>query len=244
MFYDNSEQIKAEAQQRLSGKDDKALTQLWDEIYKAFQEWKREHGDRKPRPARGLLSDLSGKSMPFKKAEPWECADFPWPNPLALALKLWRENYAPLKVITDRESFGRVLALLIVRFADTANQSDLLAAHDYFVRYESTVTGIITGRRSALQSQKKNLAKGRPLGVVKRQKDAKRKQTDLINAIKALFDKPEKPGWVWTNPEIVTFLKKGNYGYADSTLLAKVKIETAKYRKARKAEQASKYLKR
>lgn len=92
--------------------------------------------------------------------------------------------------------------------------------------------------------QHKNLAKGRPLAVKARQEKSAKKQTDLIEAIKALFDKPEKPGWGWTNPEIVTFLKKGNYGYADTTLMGTVKIEAAKYRKARKEQQASKFLKR
>jgi hypothetical protein len=244
MFSSNSEQIKAEARQRLSGKDAQTLAQLWDEIYCAFQTWKQEHGDRKPKPARGLLSDLSGKPMPFKKAEPWECTDLPWPNPVGLALKLWREDYAPLKVITDREGFGRVLAVLIVKFADTTNPSDLLTAHDYFVRYESTVTGIITGRRAVLQSRDKNLDKGRPIAVKARKEKSAKKQADLIEAIKALFDKPDKPGWGWTNPLIVDFLKKGNYGYADSTLMVEVKREAAKYRKARKEEQANKYLNR
>lgn len=89
-----------------------------------------------------------------------------------------------------------------------------------------------------------NLTLGRPKGVKARQKIAKEKQTNLIEAIKGLFDKPDKPGWGWKNQDIVKFLSNGSYGYADSTLMVTVKKEAAKYRKERKTEQASKFLNR
>jgi len=89
-----------------------------------------------------------------------------------------------------------------------------------------------------------NLAKGREGAVKKRQKMATEKQVLLINSIAALFDKPDKPGWGWSNPEIVQFLMKSDYGYAESVILQTVKLEAAKYRKARKEEQASKFMNR
>lgn len=238
MFDSNSDQIKDEARRQLSGKDAKALTKLWDEIYIAFQKWKQEHGDRKPMAHRGMLSDLSGKSMPFKKAEPWQCADFQWPSPVALAMKLWREDYAPIKTITDREGIRSVLALLIAKYADNTSPSDLFAAHNVIVRHQSLMEGIISGRQLGLQTasqkQKRNLAKGPEAAAAKRKADAKKKKAALLKAIEGMFDKPEKPGWNMTSPEIVNFLlKSGNpYGYAESVILVTVKKEAAKYRKA------------
>lgn len=95
---------------------------------------------------------------------------------------------------------------------------------------------------SLYQQQEEALAAGRLKGVEKRQEIAKEKNDVLMKAIASLFDKPEKPGWGWSNPEIFQFLKKANYGYKDNTLLQKVKLEAARYRKARKEQQASKYL--
>jgi len=197
MFYSNLEQIKAEARQRLSGKDAQALTQLWDEIYCAFKTWKQEHGDRdrKPRPARGLLDILPDKPLPFKKAEPWECADFIMPNPIALARKLWLENYAPFKAIMDREGFGCVLALLTIKFADTANPDDLLAVHDHFVMYESIVSGIAAGRRSILQLQENNLEKGRLKGAQTQKEAAAERDKEILNMNADLLNHSNTARW-------------------------------------------------
>lgn len=93
----------------------------------------------------------------------------------------------------------------------------------------------------AYKAREVNLAIGRKDGVKKRQKTADEKQALLIKAIAALFDNDNKPGWVWSNPDIVNFLKKGNYGYADSVILQTVKQEAAKYRKSRKEQLASKF---
>lgn len=96
----------------------------------------------------------------------------------------------------------------------------------------------------AFKDRNVNLAKGRKDGVKKRQETAAEKQDRLNKAIEALFDTPEKPGWGWTNPEIVEFLMKSKYGYAESGILQAVKIEAAKHRKAKKEQLASKYLNR
>ncbi len=95
-----------------------------------------------------------------------------------------------------------------------------------------------------VRQQKKNLAAGRMEGVRARQKKASKNQCDLNSAIAALFDTPEKPGWSWTNPEIVRFLKTRKFNYADGSILAAVKREAARYRKARKEQLASEFLNR
>lgn len=92
----------------------------------------------------------------------------------------------------------------------------------------------------AAAQQAKALAKGRINAVKKRQEEATKEQDRLINEIAHLFDKPEKPGWGWTNPEIVQFLKR-DFDYKASTIMQTVKREAAKFRKARKEQQASQY---
>lgn len=99
-------------------------------------------------------------------------------------------------------------------------------------------------KTKAFKVRDANLAEGRKGAVKIRQEKATKKQELLINSIAALFDKPEKPGWGWSNPEIVQFLMKSNYGYADSVILQTVKREAAKYRKVRKEQQASQLLNR
>lgn len=92
----------------------------------------------------------------------------------------------------------------------------------------------------AHMKQQDNLAAGRIAGVKSRQKSGAEKQGQLIRAIGELFDKPEKPGWRWTNDEIVAFLR-GSFHYAEATILKTVKREAAKCRKAGKLELASKF---
>ncbi len=243
MFGNNFQikRIRAEARHELSSDDDAAMTQLWNRVYAAFNQWKLERGDRNPIPNRGLLSDLL--PIPFDKAEPWECVDFIFSSPVALTMKLLREDYAPFDAITAKVGIRKVLALAIVK-SDKASDDDLLEAGEILRAHANIEIGLRAGFEAAREPIKKNLEKGRPIGVKARQEKSAKKQTALIDAIKALFDKPEKPGWGWTNPQIVTFLKRSNYGYADSTLMGTVKSEAAKYRKARKAEQDSKYLNR
>jgi len=93
----------------------------------------------------------------------------------------------------------------------------------------------------AFKERGRILAKGRAKGVIARQEAAKDKQAKLIKAIADMFDKDEKPGWNWTNPEIAKFLKDKNLGYEYKSILQTVKREAARYRKARKERQASKY---
>jgi len=95
-----------------------------------------------------------------------------------------------------------------------------------------------------LEKQTSALARGRAKAVDKRKAMAAERKDRLTRAIADLFDKPEKPGWIWSNPEIVTFLKtKGGFGrfYA---VEAAVKKEAAKHRKDKKEELARKYLNR
>ncbi len=224
--------MKAEAMQELVDDNGAALAEFGGRVLQSFEQWKQEKGDRKPRgaPSGGLLSSVLGKPIPFKKATPWQCADFMWPSPFALAMKLWREDYRPFMEIMKQDDYFKVLEMLVVVFGKDAHESDLRWAQDLLRDNKSFKTGM----HFALQPQKTNLAKGRKEGVLERQKKAEKNRAVLINAIKDLFDKPEKPGWGWMNDEIVKFLKKGNYGYADSSILTVVKREAAKHRKTRK----------
>ncbi len=134
MFGNNlrKERIRDEARQEFDGKDEQLVNQLWDWTYLVFKKWKLEHGDRNPIPNRGMLSDLA--PIPFDKAEPWECVDFMFSSPVALAMKLLRENYPPFDAVTAKVGIRKVLALAIVK-SEHAADDDLLDAgeilHDY-----------------------------------------------------------------------------------------------------------------
>ncbi len=231
--------IQAEVMQQIGDDNDATLADLWGRVLQSFEQWKQENGDRKPRAT--SLSGLLGKPIPFKKATPWQCADFKYPSPVALAVKLWREDYKPFMQIMKQEVARKVLAMLIVRFGKDSNEIDVRDAHRILSAHQVLETGINEGMNIASLRQAMNLDKGRAKGVLARQKKAEKKKSDLINAIKALFDKPEKPGWGWTNDEIVVFLMRSDYSYAASSVLSVVKREAAKYSKTRKEEQASKY---
>lgn len=86
--------------------------------------------------------------------------------------------------------------------------------------------------RSA-ETQRKNLALGRPKGTKARQEAAKKNQADLEKAINDLFSDSNKPGFQWTNDEITTFILKRFGAYKSSTVKQKVKIIAAKHRKNR-----------
>ncbi len=244
-------QIIAEAIQALVNDDYAALDDFRCRVLKSFEQWKQEKGDRKPRAPSGLINTLlsgppGGKPIPFKKATPWQCAGLTSPSPIMLAIKLWREDYRPFMEIVRQEGDRKALAMLIVVFGKDSSASDVREAHSILRELKSIEMAISAGADAALQPQKTNLAKGRKDGVLKRQEKAKKKQAVLNSAIKDLFDKPENPGWGWTNDEIVVFLKQRNlgYGYADSSILTVVKREAAKYYKARKEEQACQFQKR
>jgi hypothetical protein len=78
--------------------------------------------------------------------------------------------------------------------------------------------------------QKEVLAQGRLAGVAARQTNAQHKKEALLKAIADLFDKPDKPGWRWTNKQITDYLKP-RFPYARSTTMRLVNLEVAKLRK-------------
>lgn len=249
MFYDNFrvEQIKSKVRQKLAGKDKELLNQLHGWIYAVFKRWKIEHGNRNPQTRVGLGLLAIVKPIPFNKAKPWECADLFLPSPLSLANKLRAENYAPFMEITAKVDIRTVLALLIVNAEESTDPEDL---RDAYARIEKldiadkAFNASFEFARPALEAQanaKIILAKGRSQGVEARKKIAKENKDKLLTAISGLFDTPEKPGWNWTNDAITEFLKNRVPQYAESTILQTVKSEAARYRKAKKEEQASKY---
>ena len=56
------------------------------------------------------------------------------------------------------------------------------------------------------QQQEQILKSGRSRGTLARQAAAKGKREALVRAIAELFDKPDKPGWRWTNEQITDYL--------------------------------------
>jgi hypothetical protein len=203
MFGNNLERIKAEAMQELGGNDDAALGQLWNRVYAAFDQWKQEHGNRKPKAYRGMLSDLVGaKSIPFKKAAPWQCADFQVPaGPIALAIKLWPEHYAPFEAITAEAGIRKVLALLIVGFGEDASEDELNDAmrilHDHKTA-EAMGKLVLNEHRDAIVAQQTRPDGGRIRGEQQTKEKDDRKQ--LIKDTEAKLPKGTKPHHV--NKEI------------------------------------------
>jgi len=226
------ERIRETAAKQFADNDDAEVKRLWDKVYVAFDQWKQEHGNRKPRANLGMLSDLVGqKPIPFKKAAPWQCADLLTPNPIALAFKLIREEYAPFRAVMNEAGILKVLALLIIGFADDARDDELVIAHEILIEHANdkkwlTIEAIKEWKIRA------NLRKGPPAASEKRSREAKKKRSTLDDAINALFDKPDKPGWNMTNEEITDFLcNKANWGYERSGVLGRVKTLATMHRK-------------
>jgi len=229
------ERIRDAAAKHFADNDDAAVAELWGKVIAAFDQWKQEHGNRKPKAYRGMLSDLVGaKSIPFKKAAPWQCADLLTPNPLALAYKLIGQKYAPFLAVTNEAGTNKVLALLIIGFADDASDNDLLTAHEFLIEHANdkkwlTIEAVKEWKIRA------NLRKGSPAAAKKRTEDGNKKRATLDKAINDLFDTPTKAGWGMTNDGITAFLMKhGGFGYAESVVLMRVKELAAGHREERR----------
>lgn len=90
----------------------------------------------------------------------------------------------------------------------------------------------------AFHQRQEALARGRIEGVKRRQEKAASKDERLMRAIAHLFDSDSKPGWHWTNKQIVDFLAQKGFS---GSLGGHVKREAAKYRKAKQQQLASKF---
>lgn len=200
MFGNNLQikRIRAEAQQELDGKDEQLVNQLWDWTYLVFQKWKLERGDRNPIPNRGLLSDLA--PIPFDKAEPWECADFIFSSPVALVMKLLRENYPAFDAVTAKVGIRKVLALAIVKSEHAAD--DYLLDAGEILRDHKTAEAMgklmLNEHRDAIIAQQTRPAGGRIRG--KQQTKEKDDRKKLIKDKEAELPEGTKPHHV--NKEI------------------------------------------
>lgn len=218
------ERIRDAAAKHFADNDDAAVAELWAKVITAFDQWKQEHGNRKPKVYRGMLSDLAGpKSIPFKKAAPWQCADLLTPSPLALAYKLIGDKYPPFLAVAKVAGFNKVLALLIIGFADDTSDDDLLTAHEILIEH-ATDKKWLTIEAIKERKIRANLRKGPIEAAKKRTEKAAPKRATLDKAINDLFDTPEKPGWGMTNDGITAYLmKQGGYGYKKTTVHERVK---------------------
>jgi hypothetical protein len=224
------ERIRDAAAKHFADNDDAAVAELWGKVITAFDQWKQEHGNRKPKAFRGMLSDLVGaKSIPFKKAAPWQCADLLTPSPLALAYKLIGDKYPPFLAVAKVAGFNKVLALLIIGFADDTSDDDLLTAHEFLIEHATDKKWLTI---DAIKEWKirSNLRKGTLVAAEERTKNATIRNAPLITDIQNVLS--ENP--LWTSKRITNHLLKGGnpYGKTPLTILADVKAEKAKYRKA------------
>ena len=228
------ERIIDNARKQLADCDEATVNQLWGKVIAAFEQWKQEHGNRNPRADTGMLSDLLGpKPVPFKKAAPWQCADLLTPSPLALAYRLIGDIYPPFLALTSEAGFDKVLALLIL-VSGEASTDDLQVAHEFLIEHANDKKWMTI---EAIKEWKirSNLKKGPVAAARKRIEKAAPKQATLDKAINDLFDKPEKPGWGMTNPQITDYLmKRGGYGYTIKTVRVKVNKLAAEHREKRR----------
>lgn len=228
------ERILDNARKQLADCDEATVEQLWGKVIAAFEQWKQEHGNRKPTAITGMLSDLLGpKPVPFKKAAPWQCADLPTPHPLALANKLIHDKYAPFRSVVKEAGLDKVLALLILASVE-ASTDDLQLFHEFLIEHA------IEKKHMTIEAIKEwkirsNLKKGPIEAAKKRTEKAAPKRATLDKAINDLFDKPEKPGWGMTNPQITAYLmKQGGYGYEKTTVHERVKTLARDHRAERR----------
>lgn len=224
------ERIRDAAAKHFADSDDAAVAELWGKVITAFDQWKQEHGNRKPKAFRGMLSDLAGpSSIPFKKAAPWQCADLVTPSPLALAYKLIGEKYAPFLAVTNEAGINKVLALLIIGFADDTSDDDLLTAHEILIEH-ATDKKWLTIEAVKEWKIRANLRKGPIAAAEKRTKKATIRNAPLISDIQNVLS--EHP--LWTSQRITNFLLKGGnpYDKTPKTIFEKVKDQKAAYRKA------------
>jgi hypothetical protein len=225
------ERIRDAAAKHFADNDDAAVAELWAKVITAFDQWKQEHGNRKPRANLGMLSDLVGpKQIPFKKAAPWQCADLLTPSPLALAYKLFGDKYPPFLAVAKEAGFNKVLALLIIGFADDTSDDDLFTTHEFLIEH-ATDKKWLTIEAVKEWKIRANLRKGPIEAAKKRTEKAAPRQATLDKAINDLFDTPEKPGWGMTNVGITAYLmKQGGYGYKKSTVRGRVNALAAEHR--------------
>ena len=230
-----------QAKEVLQGLNDKSIEILWDWLGRVFQVWKSQHG-QPPQRGGGLLTSGPAPEL-FDEAEPYQCAGLGISNNIDLALKLRDDDYKPFLEVIEAASLARVLAALILKEATPVNAASVFKASELLRKIKEADNKRVMAQLKKLAAaglkQEQTLASGRLAGGKTRQETAKEKQATLTKAIADLFDKPEKPGWGWTNPEIGKFLK-GTVGYADGTIMQAVKLDAAKFRKARKEQQASK----
>lgn len=236
--------VSEEAEIELSG--DEETNAIWQSLLAALNEWKQQHGNRDPQNYPEGLLGFGVKPVDFDAAMPWQCTDYPFENATSLTLRLLYEGFPSVIAIRDKVSELKMMAALLIK--DDGGTWDWFSAYRRMLHSripEARKAGALGAllenwdKIRAHDQQQAALANGRKKGVEKRKEVAAEKQRALTKAISDLFDVPDKPGWGWGNQEIVSFLKR-NFNYTDGTILAKVKKEVAKYRKARREDQASK----
>lgn len=232
------ERIRDNAVKHLAGCDEATVEQLWGKVIATFEQWKQEHGNRKTKAPRGMLSDLVGaKLIPFKKAAPWQCADLPTPSPLGLADKLIGDKYPPFLAVINETGIEKVLAVLILGSGE-ASTDDLQPFHEFLIKNETAKS--VTKQWQMIEAikerqKRRNLDLGPIAAAKKRTKEAALRRATLDKAINDLFDTPEKPGWGMTNDGITAYLmKQGGYGYEKTTVHERVKTLARDHRAERR----------
>lgn len=203
MFEANSQKaiICDDAERELTGLDERWRERLWTLVYSAFKQWKDEHGDRHPQRLTGMFAPMTLRDLlpaentiPFKEAEPWQCAGFLTPCPTALAIKLWQEDdYPPFSELKNAVGMRFILAMLICRFKDSP-QDCLFEAHrimNQMVAMESIAIELLDEHRPAIEAQKTRSPGGKITG--KKQTAEKEARKVLIKEMEAKLPKGTKP---------------------------------------------------
>ena len=209
------------------------LTDLYAEVIKVFYCWKDEQTEKEAIKGKGGLA----KSIPFEEAEPWQCAELINPTRISFAIKLWNEGYQPFINLCDRSSLKHIFGLLII------NEPEDYRGDDMFYAYDMVMTSKEIKSKAQLRFNKpliefakkshKNLKDGRTKGTEFRKEKSTKNKAKLEKSIEDLFSDPTKPGWQWTNVEIVIYISKFNKDYKQSTILNVVTKVAAKCRKNR-----------
>ena len=125
-------QIKNFAKMELVLFDEKAISLTLEMFGVICQMWKLEFGNKNPIIHHGGLLDAP-ISIPYEKAEPWECADFISPSRIKLFLKLYGEKNTHLDTLFTKVNPIILIAALIDQAPET-QIDDLYSAKELIVR--------------------------------------------------------------------------------------------------------------
>jgi hypothetical protein len=162
-------------------KDNAWRLQTAKQLLEIFEQWKAEHGCKKPRTRRDVRGLDAFRSVAFEDAAPYECAD---PKTgvtdyVSLFRYLAKTEYPPAVAILESEDMRDVVVLSALIEPASVQLSSLLyeldIALDSLTRQESLREQVLSQAAPILRSSaasRKGLAKAQPLGTDKKKATA------------------------------------------------------------------------